>query len=45
MYIAAIQGGTLAPFLFILYINDIQRKIEKSKYHLFIDDATACITV
>lgn len=37
------QGSSIAPILFILYINDIQRALNQAKANLFADDTAVAI--
>jgi len=38
------EGRVLGPLLFILYVNDIKKALQQSKFHLFGDDIVTHIT-
>jgi hypothetical protein len=42
--IAVPQGGTIAPLLFILFVNDMQQNIKIGKMTVFADDTTQHVT-
>lgn len=42
--VGVVQGSTLGPLLFILYLNDIFKNFNKCNFHLFADDTIVYIS-